>query len=175
MGRAPEYDPILDNVGAVSLVDPAAAKIGALQRADRWVHALFTGWGGAGIWLPTHMDNSETPDDIEVPVRIAPGVEYYHIRALVSRGNKNTACTLTVLSSTSGLSTTLTWQGESDDSSLDGAFEVATIGARGDADGPLQVRSGVSWSWGTDRWTLTFDVGSGHVWGLCATPIHEPR
>lgn len=177
MSRAPEYGPILDAVALVALTDPAAAKIGVAQRIDRWTHAIFTGWGGAGIWIPIHMDHSETPDDIQVPVRIAPGVEYYHIRGLVSHRDKTTpaTCVLNIASSTSGTDTDLTWQENGAGRSLSAAFEVATIGLRGESNGPLQVRSGVSWAWAQDIWTLTFDTGVGDVYGLCAIPIHEPR
>lgn len=168
--RGPEWGPMLDQVPEVTLVDPEPATIRHLQRIDRWTHALYTGWGGPGLWVPCHMDNSETPDDPQLAIPVPPGVEYFSVVALVSQRDKSTPTTasLTITSAATSAAVDISWQELTGGDEIEGAIAVA-------ADDLLQVRSGTSWAWGTDTLTITFDTGTGTLWGLKLQPVHPPR
>lgn len=177
MARAPAYEPILDQVAVVELVDPEPGSIRHLQRIDQRVHALHTGWGGTGIWVPVHMDDSETPDDVVINVPLPSGVEYFGVRALVSHRDKVSPanCEATITSTATGSSTKLTWQESGAGDTLEGAFEIGTEGAPGEENGPLQCASGGSWAWDVDTLTIVFDTGKGTIWGILLSPIHTTR
>lgn len=177
MSRIPLAVPLLDQLPEVVLVDPEAATIAQLQRIDRWLHALYSEWGGPGFWVPFWMSQSETPDDFEITVPIPPGVELFHLRALVSQRDKTTPrkCDLEIACPAEGTTTTLSWQELSGGNTLEGAFEIATSGIEGGDNGSLRVQSGTNWAWSFADITLTFDVGTGKVWGILFQPQHTPR
>lgn len=177
MARIPLSTPLLDQLPEVVLVDPEPASIAHLQRIDRWLHALYSEWGGPGFWVPCWMDQSETPDEIELTVPVPPGVELFRVRALVSQRDKTTPrkCDLVLDCAATTSTTTLSWQELSGGNTLEGAFEVATSGVDGGDNGSLRVRSGTSWTWDFATVTMTFDVGTGKVWGLLFQPQHTPR
>lgn len=162
--------PMLDQLEPVVLTDPEIATIRHLQRIDRWTHAGFTAWGGAGFWIPCHMDQSETPDDLSVPVPVPPGVESFRVRALVSQRDKANPkrAEIVLTSLTTAATCKLSWQELTGGNTLDGAIKVS-------CDIPLQCRSGVSWSPAVDTVTVTFDTGTGTLWGLLFQPIHQDR
>jgi len=176
MARAPERSPALDQVNAVAIVDPAPARIQHLLRADTWLHALYTEWGGPGFYVPLHLAKNDTPDDPVIRILVSAGVQYMRIRALVSAGgSKGATSTLVITSSHTAATTTLTWQDVGSGDSLEGAFEVATSANPDDPNGPLLVRSGADWTISSDDLTLTYDAGNGTVWGLLFLPVHEVR
>lgn len=165
--RQPETGPILDQLAVVAFADPEPATIRHLQRIDRRLHALYTAWGGGGFWVPCHMDNSETPDEMVVPIPIPSGVEYFEVRALVSQRDKTTpkAAKIVLQSGNTSDSVTITFAEFGGGDTLEGAIEVF-------ADDYLQCRSGLAWSWGDDEVTITFDIGTGKLWGLLFQPVH---
>lgn len=175
--RAPEFEPSLDLISVPTLTDPEPASIRHLQRVDRRVHALYTGWGGNGIWVPTHMTQTESPDDLVIPLRLPPGVEYFYVRALVSQRDKSAAspCKMVLTSTATASTCELQWVESTAGDVLQGAFEVASAGGSGEPNKPLQCRSGTAWTWGLDTVTVQFDTGKGTVWGICFQPIHTPR
>lgn len=177
MSRIPLNTPLLDQLPECVLVDPEPASIAHLQRIDRWLHALYTEWGGPGFWVPMWMDQSETPDEVTLDIPIPPGVELFHIHALVSQRDKTTPrkCDLEIACAAEGSTTTLSWQELSGGNTLEGAFEVATSGVDGGTNGSLRVRSGTDWTWGVETIVCTFDVGTGKVWGLLFQPLHTTR
>lgn len=177
MARDPVAEPSLDQVEVIELIDPVPATISHLQRIDRWTHATYTEYGGPGIWVPMWMDQAETPDVMVFSLPIPSGVEYFRIRGYVSQRDKTTPrrCEIDIASNNTGLSTKLAWQEVSGGNTLVGALEVATSDDASSDDGPLRCISGTSWSRGWDTITVTFDVGSGTVWGLLFQPLHTPR
>lgn len=177
MARAPIAEPSLDQAELVELIDPVPATIGHLQRVDRWTHATYTAYGGAGFWVPMHMDQSETPDDMVFSLPIPAGVEYFRIRGYASQRNKTTPkrCDLVLASANTATSIKLTWQEVSGGNTLVGALELASSDDTSAEDGPLRCVVGTSWSRGWDTITATFDEGTGIVWGLLFQPIHTPR
>lgn len=177
MSRIPLGSPLLDQVPLVVLTDPEQASIAHLQRIDRWLHAAYTKWGGPGFWVPVCMDQSETPDEMEITLPVPPGVELFHLRALVSQRDKTTPrrCDLEIACAAEGTTTTLSWQELSGGNTLEGAFEIATSGIEGGGNGSLRVQSGTNWAWSFADITLTFDVGTGKVWGILFQPQHTPR
>ncbi len=168
--RRPESSPILDRLGEIVIVDPEPASIQHLQRIERWTHALYTEWGWPGVWIPCHMDQSETPDELEVPVEVPPGCEYFTVRAYCSQRDKTTPtrAVATLQSAATGSIVTLAWQEITGGNNLDGALEVF-------GDVPLQCRSGTAWTSSIDTVTVTFDTGTGVLWGVLLQPIWTPR
>lgn len=173
MSRRPESQPILDQLAAVSFTDPEPASIRHLQRADLRTHALMSAWGGAGTWVPLRHGSSKVwmgGLNPQVCMRAPPGVEYVRVDMLVSGSG-----TLVLTSATTGITSTLIWEDEGGGNTLDAARFVSTSGAAGDANGPLQLRSGYLWTWADDEVTLDYQAGTGTVWGLRVTPVHVPR
>lgn len=169
MARAPLPSPMLDQVAAINLVDFTPAKIRLMQRADAFAHALMSEWGGPGIYVPLHLDKTDTPDDHPFPLHVPPGIEYFDVAALVSYGTTKGAAGEVVLTSTATAATcTITFQEVSIEATLEGAVLAFS-------DVPLQVRSGINWEPSVDTITVEFDVGSGVVWGLLFVPIYVPQ
>lgn len=168
MSRAPEASPMLDQVGDVVLADLTPARVRHLQRADTYVHALYSEWGWPGFYVPLHLAKTDTPDDLEFKIEVPPGIEYFEIMAVVSYGTSKGAASVATLTSTAtGDSVTIEWSAGGAGDSLPGSFEVGAADL-------LQCRSGVSWQRSTDTITVVFDQGSGTLWGLCFLPVYVP-
>lgn len=170
MARAPA-NTMLDTLGEPALVDPSPALVRVLARGDDYAHSLMTKWGGSGIWVPLHLLDDST---LEFPYPVPPGVEYIHVTAYVSGRGKLELETATF---GSGHKRVLSWNRVEGGDGLDSAYEVATSGGGSASNGPLQVRSGISWAWGEEVITVTLpntDKGAtGHAWGMLIEPIHR--
>lgn len=169
MSRAPLPSPMLDQIAAITLTDLTPAKVRLIQRADAFAHALMSEWGGPGVYVPLHLDDSDTPDDHTLPLPVPPGIEYYDVAALVSYGTtKGAAGEVVLTSAATAASCTITFQEVAIEATLEGAVIAFS-------DVPLQVRSGVNWEPSVDTVTVVFDQGSGVVWGLLFVPIYVPQ
>lgn len=173
MSRSPNFGPILDHLAAPVITDPAPARLRVLQAADEHAHALFSGWGGPGLWVPLHLRENVT---LEFKYAVPPGVQYVALKLLVSGYGR-----VSFVSSVGGTPKEFEWSETGSGDTLAAAYEVSGAPELSSGPtGPLQVRSGNGFSWAITTITVvsynTFAGGKnvdGHIWGVLLQPIHE--
>lgn len=172
MSRIPAIEPKLDCIAAASITDPELARVRWLQFADDRAWSLFTAWGGSGLYVPLRQPNASTR---EIQLRVPPGFQYVDIKALVSGDGF-----LTITSTTTGVVRTAGWAKLPGGNTLPAAdFAASLSGVPGGTSGPLQVRSGVAYTWSTDKVTIVSATADGKgktytgmCYGLLITPLY---
>lgn len=162
MARQPEDLPVLDRTPLSVVDDLEVASIRHLQRADQYLHALMTKWGGAGQWI---HDPGTT-----FLLRARSGSEYVLLVCLVSGGAE------VEFDSGVGDPVSLSWEdnhgGATD---LAAAELVAADGGSTDGGGPLRLRNGALFTWTSSlEVTITAVSGSGKIHGILAVPLFAP-
>jgi len=163
---------VVDNAPASALVDLEPARAWILAEAMQRQHSLATGWGGPAYFCGCGIDEGDTG---HLLIRVPPGVTECNLTLLVAGLGD-----VTITSTNDGaVGTRLTWATGGDD--LAHVGQVSTVGVLDSSLGAnsgraITVSSSVSWTWQTERLTLTVASGGpGTIHGVLVRPVHVAR